>query len=32
VIAHTNLYWNVQEAPGRTAGAVATADVAFVER
>lgn len=29
VIAHTNLYWSHQEAPGRTAGTVATADVAF---
>jgi hypothetical protein len=29
VIAHTNLYWNFQEAPGRTAGTVATADVDF---
>ena len=29
VIAHTNLYWRFQEAPGRTAGTVATADVQF---
>ena len=29
VIAHTNLYWSNQKAPGRTAGTVATADVAF---
>jgi nicotinamidase-related amidase len=29
VIAHTNLYWAYQTAPGRTAGTVATADVAF---
>lgn len=29
VIAHTNLYWQYHEAPGRTAGTVATADVAF---
>lgn len=29
VIAHTNLYWQHQTAPGRTAGTVATADVAF---
>jgi nicotinamidase-related amidase len=29
VIAHTNLYWNYQEAPGRTAGSVATEDVVF---
>lgn len=27
VIAHTNLYWTYQEAPGRTAGAVATDEV-----
>jgi nicotinamidase-related amidase len=27
VIAHTNLYWGHQTAPGRTAGAVPTADV-----
>jgi nicotinamidase-related amidase len=29
VIAHTNLYWNDQAAPGRTAGTVRTADVEF---
>jgi nicotinamidase-related amidase len=29
VIAHTNLYWKYQAAPGRTAGTVATRDVAF---
>lgn len=29
VIAHTNLYWAYQSAPGRTAGAVPTAKVAF---
>lgn len=29
VIAHTNLCWQYQTAPGRTAGAVATADVDF---
>jgi nicotinamidase-related amidase len=29
VIAHTNLYWNHQTAPGRSAGTVATKDVAF---
>ncbi len=27
VIAHTNLYWKYQTAPGRTAGTVATSDV-----
>jgi nicotinamidase-related amidase len=27
VIAHTNLYWTYQTAPGRTAGTVSTADV-----
>jgi nicotinamidase-related amidase len=30
VIAHTNLYWNYQTAPGRTAGTVATKGVDFV--
>lgn len=30
VIAHTNLYWTFQTAPGRTAGVVPTADVSFV--
>ncbi|HEY6053572.1 MAG TPA: cysteine hydrolase family protein [Gaiellaceae bacterium] len=29
VIAHTNLYWAYQTAPGRTAGTVATEDVDF---
>lgn len=29
VIAHTNLYWTHHSAPGRTAGTVAAADVAF---
>lgn len=29
VIAHTNMYWQYQSAPGRTAGAVATKDVDF---
>ena len=29
VIAHTNLYWNYQSAPGRTAGTVATDEVEF---
>jgi nicotinamidase-related amidase len=29
VIAHTNLYWNDQTAPGRTAGTVATDEVDF---
>lgn len=29
VIAHTNLYWNEQAAPGRTAGTVAAAEVDF---
>jgi nicotinamidase-related amidase len=29
VIAHTNLYWTYQTAPGRTAGTVPTADVDF---
>ena len=27
VIAHTNLYWTYQTAPGRMAGTVATKDV-----
>jgi nicotinamidase-related amidase len=30
VIAHTNLYWRFQDAPGRTAEVVETKDVAFV--
>jgi nicotinamidase-related amidase len=29
VIAHTNLYWTYQTAPGRTAGTVKTAEVDF---
>ncbi len=29
VIAHTNLYWTYQTAPGRTAGTVMTGDVDF---
>ena len=29
VIAHTNLYWQFQDAPGRTAGVSATTDVRF---
>ena len=29
VIAHTNLYWENHQAPGRTAGIVSTADVGF---
>jgi nicotinamidase-related amidase len=29
VIAHTNLYWTYQTAPGRTAGTIATKDVDF---
>jgi nicotinamidase-related amidase len=29
VIAHTNLYWKYQTAPGRTAGTVKTTDVDF---
>jgi len=29
VIAHTNLYWTYQSAPGRTAGTVETKDVNF---
>jgi nicotinamidase-related amidase len=29
VIAHTNMYWGDQRAPGRTAGTVATEDVDF---
>lgn len=31
VIAHTNLYWTYQSAPGRTAGTVLTKDVDFAE-
>ena len=29
VIAHTNLYWTYQTAPGRTAGTVETKEVDF---
>ena len=29
VIAHTNLYWTYQKAPGRTAGTVTTSEVDF---
>ncbi|MFG3283671.1 isochorismatase family protein [Streptomyces sp. NPDC048111] len=29
VVAHTNLYWNHQAAPGRTAGAVEAKDIAL---
>jgi nicotinamidase-related amidase len=29
VVAHTNLYWDFQSAPGRTAGTATTADVSF---
>ncbi len=29
VIAHTNMYWKHQNAPGRTGGTVATADLSF---
>ena len=29
VIAHTNLYWSDQKAPGRTPGTIATTDVDF---
>jgi nicotinamidase-related amidase len=32
VIAHTNLYWQFQAAPGRTAGVVDTKDVTFGRR
>jgi len=30
VIAHTNLYWQYQTAPGRTAGVAGTEDVTFL--
>ncbi|MET0898958.1 MAG: cysteine hydrolase family protein [Mycobacterium sp.] len=30
VIAHTNMYWSYQQAPGRTAEVVTTGDVSFV--
>ena len=29
VVAHTNLYWGFHQAPGRTAGTVATSEVTF---
>jgi hypothetical protein len=29
VIAHTNLYWKYQDAPGRTAGTASTEEVSF---
>ena len=29
VIAHTNMYWRWQTAPGRKAGVLKTADVGF---
>jgi len=29
VIAHTNLYWTYQRAPGRTAGTIETQNVTF---
>jgi nicotinamidase-related amidase len=32
VIAHTNMYWGNQSAPGRTAGTVETTDVDFSRR
>lgn len=32
VIAHANLYWTYQTAPGRTAGTIETKDVAFGNR
>jgi nicotinamidase-related amidase len=32
VIAHTNLYWTYETAPGRTAGTATTADVTFGAR
>jgi len=32
VIAHTNLYWKYQTAPGRTAGTVKTSEVDFSQR
>jgi nicotinamidase-related amidase len=31
VIAHTNLYWQYHRAPGRAAGTVSAADVAFAD-
>ncbi len=32
VVAHTNLYWSGQNAPGRTAGTVTAADTDFTSR
>ncbi|MEU4805618.1 isochorismatase family protein [Actinosynnema sp. NPDC023587] len=32
VVAHTNLYWSFQTAPGRTAAAVPTGEVDFADR
>ncbi len=32
VVAHTNMYWDYQKAPGRTAGTVTTAEVDFGTR
>src|SRR5438034_3421853 len=32
VIAHTNLYWTYQKAPGRTAGTAKTEEVAFRDK
>jgi len=32
VIAHTNMYWKYQSAPGRRAGTVDTAEVSFEEK
>jgi nicotinamidase-related amidase len=29
VVAHTNLYWDWQAAPGRTGGVISTADITF---
>ncbi len=31
VISHTNMYWGMQAAPGRTAGTIETADVSFTD-
>lgn len=31
VISHTNLYWQFQKAPGRSAGTVGTAEIAFTD-
>jgi nicotinamidase-related amidase len=32
VIAHTNMYWQYQSAPGRTAEVIQAAEVAFIDR